>query len=104
MAKWNTTLVTNMASMFSGKGQFNAPIMDWDVSNVRDALGMFYGAGKFNQPIHVWDMYSCGGRVMFLGAVSFDQPINKYWGYVGGIDMFHGATAWYARYVHSNSN
>ncbi|MHA1674931.1 MAG: BspA family leucine-rich repeat surface protein [Promethearchaeota archaeon] len=76
MNEWDTSAVTNMASMFFEAGSFNQPIGDWDTSAVTTMQGMFYYACDFNQDISMWDT----SAVTLLGEMfvltSFDQNIG----------------------------
>ena len=77
MADWDTSLVTDMSGLFSGKGSFNQDISGWDVSKVTDMQGMFNNAGQFNQDLSSWkvdavtDMSS-----MFQSAWSFAKTAD----------------------------
>lgn len=44
---WNTSLITDMSSLFSGCTLFNSCIDRWDVSNVTDMTEMFWGMRIF---------------------------------------------------------
>ena len=45
---WDTSLITDMSSLFIGKTTFNDDISNWDVSNVTDMNRMFANAHAFN--------------------------------------------------------
>ena len=49
---WNTSKVTDMSKLFSGKSDFNEDISEWDTSNVTNMNLMFFKANRFNQPIN----------------------------------------------------
>ena len=52
---WNTSLITDMSGLFSGKRKFDENINNWDVSNVRSMCGMFTEC-SYNQPLNNWDV------------------------------------------------
>ena len=75
---WNTSSVTNMASMFT-YSPFNQDIGGWDVSNVTSFEGMFTFDTSFNQDISAWDLSSATTiNGIFLGASSFNQDIGNW--------------------------
>ncbi|NDD55718.1 BspA family leucine-rich repeat surface protein, partial [bacterium] len=55
MASWDTSGVTNMASLFSQAAAFNQNIGTWNTANVTDMSQMFYVANAFNQDIGSWN-------------------------------------------------
>jgi surface protein len=60
------TLVSDMASMFSGARAFNANLSDWDVSNVVNMSGMFQQARAFNGDISNWDVSPRGEYAKYV--------------------------------------
>jgi surface protein len=48
ISTWDVSTVTDMTSLFSSKGTFNADISDWDVSSVTSMKGLFHYATAFN--------------------------------------------------------
>ena len=113
MADWDVSLVTDMSSLFSGKGFFNADISRWDVSSVTNMLNMFYQAYAFNADISRWDVSSViEMRHMFQNAYAFNKDISR-WTTSGSAccsyrgtpnlspwyRMFYSATAFTARYT-----
>ena len=56
ISKWDTSLVTDMSSVFSSKKVFNQDISRWDVSSVTTFYNMFYSAEKFEQDLSCWDI------------------------------------------------
>ena len=73
---WDTSLVTDMSSLFYYKHTFNDDISDWDVSSVTDMSDMFYNANNFNGDISDWDVSSVTDMsYMFSVATSFKQAI-----------------------------
>ena len=96
ISDWNTSAVTNMASLFQDKTTFNDDISGWDVSSVTDMQDMFKNASAFNQPIGNWNVGSVTTMMnMFRGAAAFNQDIG---GWVmsnvtSTIAMFNGASA-----------
>ena len=47
----DTSLITDMSSLFKDMTQFNGKIGNWDTSKVTNMHCMFVGAKSFNQPI-----------------------------------------------------
>jgi len=84
ISTWNTSLVTNMHSLFSYWSNyvsynFNDDLSRWDVSRVTDMTQMFYYASSFNGNISSWDtskVTSMNG--MFFYAASFNSPITSW--------------------------
>ena len=91
ISNWNTSRVTNMASLFStydSEGMafheydniinFNDDIGDWDVSNVTNMSCMFSSAHSFNQYIGDWDVSNVTDmRAMFILGV-FNKNIGNW--------------------------
>ena len=76
---WDTSLITDMSSLFYGESTFNGDISDWDVSSVTSMDWMFYGASVFNQDISDWDVSSVTNMsAMFSYADSFSQDISSW--------------------------
>jgi surface protein len=74
---WDTSLITNMSSLFSSKNSFNDDIGNWDVSSVTNMYAMFHSANVFNQPIGNWNVSLVTNmKHMFNTAKAFNQPIN----------------------------
>jgi surface protein len=75
--EWNTSMVTNMSSLFKGATQFNQDIGSWNTSNVTDMSFMFMLANTFNQNIENWDVSNVTNMYeMFCMMDSFNQPLN----------------------------
>jgi gliding motility-associated-like protein len=84
IVNWNVANVTTMERMFSGNTTFNQDISGWSVDNVRNMEDMFSGASSFNQDISSWNVSMVDNmRGMFLDATSFNQDIGR----VGGWDV-----------------
>ena len=68
MNSWDTSSVTNMATMFISCTNFNQPIGDWDVSSVTNMNRMFAVATSFNQDIGNWDVGNVENFEYMFGA------------------------------------
>ena len=76
---WDTSLITDMGSLFLDKLTFNGNISNWDMSSVTTMAGMFYRATAFNQPLGDWDVSSVTDmNNMFYIAYTFNQPIGDW--------------------------
>ena len=85
--KWDTSHVTNMASMFRFAKNFNQDISSWDVSKVKSMSFMFFCAEEFNQALDSWDVSNITHMEgMFCGAYNFNQPLDN-WDVSKVIDM-----------------
>lgn len=71
----DTSVVTDMSSVFEGITEFNGDISAWDMSNVVNASRMFYGASSFNGMLPVMPSLE-NAESMFENASSFNQPIK----------------------------
>ena len=77
--RWNTSTVTNMATMFAFATKFNQNLNNWDTSNVINMYGMFVDAYAFNGNISDWNTSKVTNmRQMFHVATSFNQDISKW--------------------------
>ena len=77
----DTSLITNMSSLFRDMINFNQPIGNWDTRNVTDMSYMFSVAkwweerSSFNQPLN-WDTTNVRSMsCMFYQATSFNQNV-----------------------------
>ena len=78
---WDTSLITDMSSLFAGNTTFNNDIHNWNTSNVIDMSNMFNGASAFNQNIRSWTVgASTIVTDMFVGAFSM---FNRFAGISG---------------------
>eukprot|EP00984_Skeletonema_dohrnii_P007120 scaffold2568_cov107-Skeletonema_dohrnii-CCMP3373.AAC.1 len=74
---WDTSSVTDMASMFHLAYVFNQDISAWDTSSVTDMSYMFHLAYAFNQDISAWDTSKVVDMDrMFFYAEAFNQDIS----------------------------
>ena len=93
---WNTSNITNVASMFNGAESFNKDIGNWDVSEVVNMQGMFKNAFAFNQDIGDWNISNAEYiDNLFYNAYAFNQDIGD-WDtskVVATWNMFYGAIA-----------
>lgn len=86
---WDTSNVTEMTNLFSGKEEFNEPIGAWNTSSVTNMSAMFFNAKNFNRPIQGWDTTNVNNMAfMFRGASSFNQPIRE-WNVANVTNMSH---------------
>ena len=76
MNDWDVSEVTEMISLFDGKGSFTANISKWDTSSVTDMKSMFKGCGAFNQSLEYWNTGSVTDMSnMFQNACKFNASI-----------------------------
>ena len=76
ISSWDVSNVTDMNNMFTGATSFNQQIGNWDVSNVTNMMAMFYDANAFNKDIGDWDVSSViNMHAMFAGAEAFNQEL-----------------------------
>tara|TARA_B110000285_G_C15139383_1_gene629661 strand:- start:4768 stop:5514 length:747 start_codon:yes stop_codon:yes gene_type:complete len=74
---WDTSLVTSMASLFSGS-QFNGDISKWNTGAVLDMGGMFFYS-LFNGDISKWNTGAVTNMIdLFTGATAFNSDISKW--------------------------
>ena len=75
---WDTSQVTTMENMFNAWG-FNQDISAWNTAKVTNMKGMFARAAAFNQPIGTWDTSTVTKMShMFSMAAAFNQPIGTW--------------------------
>jgi surface protein len=112
IGSWDVGSVGDMNCMFRSASNFNQDIGDWDVSSVDDMGAMFQSASSFNQDIGSWNVQAVNYmHIMFKDATAFDADITgwettKIYELVSQnsdfrytiTNMFHGATAWLAKY------
>ena len=81
---WNTSLVTDMTSLFDvdvneASGDFNEDLSGWDTSRVTTMQYMFYGASSFNGNVSSWDTSNVTSmNSMFFNASTFNGNL-RYW-------------------------
>ena len=96
MENWDTSLVTDMSSAFSGYWQFNGDISGWDTSNVTNMGTMFSGASTFDQDLSRWNTANVTDMAgMFERALVFNQDLSlwKTSNVTDMGDMFENAVA-----------
>ena len=77
ISKWNTEKVTKMNEMFSSASAFNQNIGNWNTAQVNDMYDMFYSASAFNQDIGSWNTTQVTDMSrMFAQASVFNQDIG----------------------------
>jgi surface protein len=99
---WDTSQVTNMASLFLSKATCNPDVSQWDVSGVTTMASMFENAASFNQDLGSWDvsgvttmhsMFGTTGSSSFEGIglanwdVSSVTGMNQMFEYVSVADL-----------------
>ena len=98
IARWDTSKVATMGSMFEKATAFNQPIGSWNVSNVTNLGYMFFGATAFNQPIGSWNVSNVTDlSYMFSGAASFNQDLSSWAAKFNvnvKLDGFFAKTSW----------
>ena len=76
---WDTSLITDMSSLFHGKNTFNDDISSWNTSIVTNMSEMFRGASTFNKDISSWNVSSVTNmQNMFRVANGFNQDISSW--------------------------
>ncbi len=81
---WNTSTITNMATVFNGATQFNQNLGAWNVSSATSFSGMFQGATNFNNggssDINNWSIRTSAAVDMsnLFRSTSFNQPIGNW--------------------------
>ncbi|MGJ1431402.1 MBG domain-containing protein [Sphingobacterium spiritivorum] len=79
MGSWNTSNVTNMASMFNFTPAFNQDIGSWNTSNVTNMAWLFNNAILFNQDIGNWNTAAVTSMEgMFAYTSVFNQDISNW--------------------------
>lgn len=79
ISDWDTSKVTNMDELFSGKTKFNEDISNWDVSNVTSMYRMFFNAFTYDMPLSKWNVQNVlNMEEMFYGAISFNQFLLRW--------------------------
>ena len=77
IGNWNTSSVTNIASMFASASAFNQNIGNWNTSNITNMQGAFDSATVFNQNIGSWNISNVTNmEAMFADAIAFNQNIS----------------------------
>lgn len=75
----STSLVTTLASMFSGASRFNQDISGLNTSNVTSMASTLLNARMFDQNISSWNVSKVTSfNSMFNGAVSFKQDLSAW--------------------------
>jgi hypothetical protein len=87
--EWDTSKVTMMAVLWSGKSDFNADLSAWDVAAVKSMEWMFEGASVFTSDLNGWDVSGVTSiDRMFVGASVFKSDLNA-WD-VSGVTSIEG--------------
>ncbi len=75
ISKWNTSMVTNMWSLFEWKRNFNDDISKWDVSSVTNMSVMFFRT-PFSGDISGWDVSSVTDMWCMFQQTPFNGDIS----------------------------
>jgi gliding motility-associated-like protein len=87
IGSWNTSVVTNMSSLFSLASAFNQNISLWNTAAVTNMSSQFADAAAFNQDIGVWNTTAVTNMAaMFAGALVFNRNIGA-WNTAAVTDM-----------------
>ena len=79
ISSWDTSKVTKMDKLFSGKKDFNDDISGWNTSAVTTMRNMFHDASKFNQDISGWNTAQATSMDgMFREAQLFNQDLSAW--------------------------
>jgi surface protein len=79
IGSWDTSKVTTFHRMFSYATVFNQDIGSWNTSQVKSLSGMFRDARAFNQDISSWDTSEVTVMLeVFYNAVKFNQDIGSW--------------------------
>lgn len=79
IGSWNTSVVSDMSSLFSLASSFNQNISSWNTAAVTNMSGMFADAAAFNQDIGAWNTAAVTNmNSMFAGAVVFNRNIGAW--------------------------
>ena len=76
ISKWDVSKVTNMRSMFA-VSKFNGDISEWDVSKVTNMRAMFAGS-EFNGDISRWDVSNVKNMSHMFMYSKFNGDISKW--------------------------
>ena len=76
ISKWDVSKVTNMRSMFA-VSKFNGDISEWDVSKVTNMRAMFAGS-EFNGDISRWDVSNVEDMYKMFADSKFNNDISKW--------------------------
>ena len=103
MPGWDTSLVEDMNSTFTGKNAFNGDISKWNTDKVTAMNGMFAQASAFNHDIGSWNTAQVTDMGnMFYSASAFNHDISSWTGSAATTaqtDMFTSASAFQAKFT-----
>ena len=76
---WDVSAVTQMDTVFLGKGAFNQDVSKWNTGAATTMSEMFYYAAVFNQDVSNWDTHAVTNmKGMFDNAAAFNQDVSKW--------------------------
>ena len=76
ISKWDVSKVTNMRAMFADS-KFNGDISEWDVSGVENMRAMF-AESEFNGDISRWDVSNVKDMYKMFADSKFNNDISKW--------------------------
>ena len=77
--EWDVSNVTNMRQLFMNCGDLVANLSAWDVSNVTDMYAMFFNCYSFNSDLSDWDVGNVKNtRYMFYRCYALNTDLSNW--------------------------
>ena len=77
--EWGVSNVTNMRQLFMNCEDFVGDLSDWNVSNVTDMYAMFFNCYSFNSDLSDWDVSNVKNtRYMFYRCYKLDTDLSNW--------------------------
>lgn len=77
--EWDTSNVTNMRQLFMNCGDLVGDLSNWDVSNVTDMYAMFFNCYSFNSDLSAWDVSNVKNtRYMFYRCYGLNTDLSNW--------------------------